>query len=69
MRSPGTPSPTGRVLAQPSRDGIILLHGVHGGTVPAVPGLIGALEERGCVFVTVPRLLAPGRAEPGKVYR
>jgi len=58
-----------RVLAQASRDGIILLHDIYRGTVPAVPGIIDALKERGYVFVTVPQLLAPGKAEPGKVYR
>ncbi|MGW2641178.1 polysaccharide deacetylase family protein [Streptomyces sp. NPDC001348] len=60
---------TKRVLAQASRDGIILLHDIYAGTVPAVPGIIDALKERGYVFVTVPQLLAPGKPEPGKVYR
>lgn len=60
---------TRRVLAQSSRDGIILLHDIYDGTVPAVPGIIDALKKRGYVFVTVPQLLAPGKAEPGKVYR
>lgn len=60
---------TRRVLDQVSRDGIILLHDIYRGTVPAVPGIIDALKARGYVFVTVPQLLAPGRAEPGKVYR
>jgi peptidoglycan/xylan/chitin deacetylase (PgdA/CDA1 family) len=60
---------TKRVLAQATRDGIILLHDLYQGTVPAVPGIIDALKERGYVFVTVPQLLAPGKAEPGKVYR
>jgi peptidoglycan/xylan/chitin deacetylase (PgdA/CDA1 family) len=60
---------TKRVLAQATRDGIILLHDLYQGTVPAVPGIIEALKERGYVFVTVPQLLAPGKAEPGKVYR
>ncbi|MEG3626844.1 polysaccharide deacetylase family protein [Streptomyces poriticola] len=60
---------TQRVLAQSSRDGIILLHDIYDGTVPAVPGIIDALKERGYVFVTVPQLLAPGKAEPGRVYR
>ncbi|MGI5459102.1 polysaccharide deacetylase family protein [Streptomyces sp. CA-249302] len=60
---------TERVLAQVSRDGIILLHDIYQGTVPAVPGIIDALKSRGYVFVTVPQLLAPGKAEPGKVYR
>ncbi|MFD4568581.1 polysaccharide deacetylase family protein [Streptomyces sp. NPDC058475] len=58
-----------RVLQQSSRDGIILLHDIYPGTVPAVPGIIDALKERGYVFVTVPQLLAPGKAEPGTVYR
>ncbi|WP_404817384.1 polysaccharide deacetylase family protein [Streptomyces pharetrae] len=58
-----------RVLEQAGRDGIILLHDIYDGTVPAVPGIIDALKERGYVFVTVPQLLAPGKAEPGKVYR
>ncbi|MFF7852937.1 polysaccharide deacetylase family protein [Streptomyces sp. NPDC007904] len=60
---------TRRVLAQSSRDGIILLHDIYDGTVPAVPGIIEALKKRGYVFVTVPQLLAPGKAEPGEVYR
>ncbi|MFD8502457.1 polysaccharide deacetylase family protein [Streptomyces sp. NPDC059687] len=58
-----------RVLEQAGRDGIILLHDIYPGTVPAVPGIIDALKERGFVFVTVPQLLAPGKAEPGTVYR
>lgn len=58
-----------RVLDQATRDGIILLHDIYPGTVPAVPGIIDALKERGYVFVTVPQLLAPGKAEPGAVYR
>jgi peptidoglycan/xylan/chitin deacetylase (PgdA/CDA1 family) len=37
--------------------------------VPAVPGIIKKLKHRGYVFVTVPQLLAPGKAEPGTVYR
>ena len=60
---------TKRVLDQADRDGIILLHDIYSGTVPAVPGIIDALKKRGYTFVTVPQLLAPGRAEPGKVYR
>ncbi|MEU9734442.1 polysaccharide deacetylase family protein [Streptomyces sp. NPDC048002] len=58
-----------RVLDQSERDGIILLHDIYRGTVPAVPGIIEELKKRGFVFVTVPQLLAPGRAEPGEVYR
>ncbi|MFG2320695.1 polysaccharide deacetylase family protein [Streptomyces tendae] len=60
---------TERALDQSSRDGIILLHDIYDGTVPAVPGIIDALKKRGYVFVTVPQLMAPGKAEPGKVYR
>ncbi|CAM5706730.1 Polysaccharide deacetylase family protein OS=Streptomyces alboniger OX=132473 GN=CP975_28780 PE=4 SV=1 [Streptomyces alboniger] len=58
-----------RVIDQTKRDGIILLHDIYKGTVPAVPGVITELKKRGYVFVTVPQLLAPGKAEPGKVYR
>ncbi|MEU6124054.1 polysaccharide deacetylase family protein [Streptomyces sp. NPDC047123] len=60
---------TKRVLDQTKRDGIILLHDIYKGTVPAVPGVIDGLKKRGYVFVTVSQLLAPGKAEPGKVYR
>ncbi|QEV21013.1 polysaccharide deacetylase family protein [Streptomyces alboniger] len=58
-----------RVIDQTKRDGIILLHDIYKGTVPAVPGVISELKKRGYVFVTVSQLLAPGKAEPGKVYR
>ncbi|GLW47700.1 deacetylase [Streptomyces sp. NBRC 14336] len=58
-----------RVLEQSDRDGIILLHDIYRGTVPAVPGIIKALKKQGYTFVTVPQLLAPGKAEPGAVYR
>ncbi|WP_239570931.1 polysaccharide deacetylase family protein [Streptomyces sp. G44] len=58
-----------RVIDQTKRDGIILLHDIYKGTVPAVPGVIAELKKRGYVFVTVSQLLAPGKAEPGKVYR
>ncbi|MFF1961901.1 polysaccharide deacetylase family protein [Streptomyces sp. NPDC058220] len=58
-----------RVLDQADRDGIILLHDIYDGTVPAVPGIIDELKKRGYTFVTVPQLMAPGVAEPGKVYR
>ncbi|MFC0601495.1 polysaccharide deacetylase family protein [Streptomyces palmae] len=58
-----------RVLEQVDRDGIILLHDIYDGTVPAVPGIIDALKKRGYTFVTVPQLLAPGVPEPGTVYR
>ncbi len=58
-----------RVIDQTKRDGIILLHDIYRGTVPAVPGVIAELKKRGYVFVTVSQLLAPGKAEPGKIYR
>ncbi len=38
---------TRRVPARSSRDGIILLHDLYDGTVPAVPGIIDALKKRG----------------------
>lgn len=58
-----------RILKDASRDGIILLHDLYKGTVPAVPGIIDALRAQGYTFVTVPELLAPAAPEPGKVYR
>ncbi|KUJ67687.1 deacetylase [Streptomyces albus subsp. albus] len=58
-----------RVLEQVDKDGIILLHDIYAGTVPAVPGIIDALKKQGYTFVTVPQLLAPGVPEPGTVYR
>ncbi|WP_328477547.1 polysaccharide deacetylase family protein [Streptomyces sp. NBC_00377] len=60
---------TKRVLDQTRRDGIILLHDLHKGTVPAVPGIIEALEQRGYSIVTVSQLLAPAKPQPGMVYR
>ncbi|MFD5766140.1 polysaccharide deacetylase family protein [Streptomyces sp. NPDC127049] len=58
-----------RVLTQAHRDGIILLHDIYDGTVPAVPEIIDELRNRGYTFVTVPELLAPGTARAGAVYR
>ncbi|MFE0683997.1 polysaccharide deacetylase family protein [Streptomyces sp. NPDC058961] len=58
-----------RILDQAGRDGIILLHDIYDGTVPAVPGIIDALRKRGYTFVTVPQLLAPGTPRPGTLYR
>ncbi|MFF7160783.1 polysaccharide deacetylase family protein [Streptomyces sp. NPDC008086] len=60
---------TKRVLDQTDRDGIILLHDLHKGTVPAVPGIIKTLKQRGYTLVTVSQLLAPAEPEPGMVYR
>ena len=60
---------TKRVLDQTHRDGIILLHDLHKGTVPAVPGILKALKQRGYTIVTVSQLLAPAKPQPGMVYR
>ncbi|WP_405990665.1 polysaccharide deacetylase family protein [Streptomyces sp. NBC_00986] len=60
---------TKRVLDQTRRDGIILLHDLHKGTVPAVPGIIKSLEQRGYTIVTVSELLAPAEPRAGMVYR
>ncbi|MGW5277638.1 polysaccharide deacetylase family protein [Streptomyces sp. NPDC004044] len=60
---------TERVLDQTHRDGVILLHDLHKGTVPAVPGIIKALKQRGYTIVTVSQLLAPAKFQPGMVYR
>ncbi|MFE5033735.1 polysaccharide deacetylase family protein [Streptomyces sp. NPDC056683] len=60
---------TKRVLEQTHRDGIILLHDLHKGTVPAVPGILKALKRRGYTVVTVSQLLAPAKPQPGMVYR
>ncbi|MEV6671903.1 polysaccharide deacetylase family protein [Streptomyces sp. NPDC051162] len=57
-----------RILDQASRDGIILLHDIYDGTVPAVPRIIDELHARGYTFVTVPQLLAPASPHPGAVY-
>nr|WP_104789049.1 polysaccharide deacetylase family protein [Streptomyces sp. QL37]PPQ59693.1 deacetylase [Streptomyces sp. QL37] len=58
-----------RTLDQAGRDGIILLHDIYKGTVPAVPGIIDALLKDGYTFVTVPQLMAPAEPVPGTVYR
>jgi peptidoglycan/xylan/chitin deacetylase (PgdA/CDA1 family) len=58
-----------RILKDAHRDGIILLHDLYKGTVPAVPGIIDALREQGYVLVTVPELLAPAQPEPGRIYK
>ncbi|MGJ5830862.1 polysaccharide deacetylase family protein [Streptomyces ossamyceticus] len=58
-----------RVLDGADRDGIILLHPLHKGTVPAMPSILKALDDQGYTFVTVPQLLAPAEAEPGRIYK
>ncbi|MFF2921481.1 polysaccharide deacetylase family protein [Streptomyces celluloflavus] len=60
---------TKRVLEQTKRDGVILLHDIYKGTVPAVPGIIKELKNRGFTIVTVSQLLSPATPEPGMVYR
>ncbi|WP_336047435.1 polysaccharide deacetylase family protein [Streptomyces sp. CA2R101] len=60
---------TKRVLDQTERDGIILLHDIYQGTVPAVPGILKELKKRGYTVVTVSQLLSPAKPEPGMVYR
>lgn len=60
---------TKRVLEQTERDGIILLHDIYKGTVPAVPGILKELKKRGYTVVTVSQLLSPAKPEPGMVYR
>lgn len=58
-----------RVLEQTKRDGVILLHDIYRGTVPAVPGILAGLRKQGYTVVTVSRLMAPAKPEPGTVYR
>ncbi|MGW9323157.1 polysaccharide deacetylase family protein [Streptomyces koyangensis] len=60
---------TERTLDQAGRDGVILLHDIYQGTVPAVPGIIHALKKDGYTFVTVPQLMAPAKPVPGTIYR
>ncbi|MFI8001754.1 polysaccharide deacetylase family protein [Streptomyces sp. NPDC086010] len=60
---------TERAVQHAKRDSIILLHDIYKNTVPAVPGVIDQLKAKGYTFVTVPQLLAPGKAEPGKIYK
>lgn len=60
---------TERTLDQAGRDGVILLHDIYKGTVPAVPGIIDALKKDGYTFVTVPQLMAPAEPVPGAIYR
>ncbi len=60
---------TKRVLDGADRDGIVLLHPLHKGTVPALPGILRALDDQGYTFVTVGQLLAPGTAQPGTIYK
>lgn len=58
-----------RILDQAGKDGIILLHDIYKGSVPAVPGIIDALKKQGYTFVTVPQLMAPAEPVPGTIYR
>ncbi|MFJ5612278.1 polysaccharide deacetylase family protein [Streptomyces sp. NPDC093221] len=58
-----------RILKDAHQDGIILLHDLYKGTVPAVPGIIDSLRAEGYTLVTVPELMAPAKPEPGKIYK
>ncbi|WP_405014484.1 polysaccharide deacetylase family protein [Kitasatospora sp. NBC_01539] len=58
-----------RVREQVKRDGIILLHDIYPGTVPAVPGILADLKAAGYTVVTVSQLLSPAKPEPGRVYK
>ncbi len=60
---------TRQILDQAGKDGIILLHDIYKGTVPAVPGIIDALQKDGYTLVTVPELMAPAVPQPGTIYR
>ncbi|MDX3233669.1 polysaccharide deacetylase family protein [Streptomyces sp. ME19-01-6] len=60
---------TKRVLDQVDRDGVILLHDIYKGTVPAVPGILEGLKKRGYTVVTVSELMAPAKPEAGKIYK
>ncbi|MEU9795645.1 polysaccharide deacetylase family protein [Streptomyces sparsogenes] len=60
---------TKRVLDQVNRDGIILLHDIYKGTVPAVPGILEGLKKRGYTVVSVSELMAPGKPEAGTIYK
>ncbi|MEU4066390.1 polysaccharide deacetylase family protein [Streptomyces wedmorensis] len=59
---------TRRVLAGAAPRGIILLHDVYPGTVPAVPAIIDGLRRRGLTPVTVSQLFAPDTPQPGRAY-
>lgn len=57
-----------RVLVGAARDGIILLHDIYPGTVPAVPAIIDGLRKQGLTPVTVSQLFAPAKPQPGRAY-
>ncbi|WP_327350601.1 polysaccharide deacetylase family protein [Streptomyces sp. NBC_01304] len=58
-----------RVLEGAGRDGIVLLHPLHKGTLPAMPTILKKLHAEGYTFVTVSQLLSPAKPEPGGIYR
>ncbi|MFI7340295.1 polysaccharide deacetylase family protein [Streptomyces sp. NPDC050085] len=60
---------TRRVLDGAAPGGIILLHDIYPGTVPAVPAIIDGLRARGLTPVTVSQLFAPDVPGAGGVYR
>ncbi|WP_329113431.1 polysaccharide deacetylase family protein [Streptomyces sp. NBC_01465] len=57
-----------RILDGAAPGGIILLHDIYPGTVPAVPGIIDGLRARGLTPVTVSQLFAPAEPQPGVAY-
>ncbi|MFH9250886.1 polysaccharide deacetylase family protein [Streptomyces lydicus] len=57
-----------RILDGAERNGIILLHDVYPGTVPAVADIIDGLRQRGLTPVTVSQLFAPDKPQPGRAY-
>ncbi|MEV0095909.1 polysaccharide deacetylase family protein [Streptomyces sp. NPDC050738] len=59
---------TSRVLEGAAPGGIILLHDIYPGTVPAVPGIIDGLRARGLTPVTVSQLFAPDKPQAGTAY-
>ncbi len=65
-----------RILKHTGPDGIILLHDYvdptnrgYNGTVASIPLIVSKLQSQGYTFVTVSQLLAPGKPQPGKVYK
>ncbi|MBO0515149.1 polysaccharide deacetylase family protein, partial [Streptomyces beijiangensis] len=57
-----------RILDGAAPGGILLLHDIYPGTVPAVPGIIDGLRARGLTPVTVSQLFAPDKPRPGIAY-
>lgn len=58
-----------RVLGSAEPGGIIQLNDLHEGTVTALPAIVDGLRERGFRLVSLERLFAPRKLQPGAVYR